>query len=142
MKELVGTEAVRAWLESGEAGPVAIQNAELDTYASALSSRRLAKSVLLGCVMGVKSHKALLEDDAVIVPDPGLLPPKLCSFPIELYTVASLYAGFDPAVDRSWEGSPDCQRQGVVAETHNRPELLSEDRPLRFTARHASPQKT
>jgi len=107
MRELVGAAAFKAWLNSGEAEPVAILGVDLDPFAGAIAKGRLNKSVLLGCRMSAQLHEQLTRDGARIIAELGLLPDPLRSFPTELYSVAALYAGFDPANDGSWKGTPD-----------------------------------
>ena len=108
MKELLGTDAVREWLACGGAGPVTIQGADLDALRAVLAGKSLQGCVLLGCTMAVDLRNELQANGASVVPDFGVLPPSLGgAFPTALYTVADLYAGFDPERDGSWIGSPD-----------------------------------
>lgn len=107
MKELMGTAAARTWLESSDAGPVAIQGADMEAVSALIAKGRLSGSILLGCGMEEALRARLQQERALLLPDLGLLPSPLTSFRTELYSISDLYAGFDPQKEGSWKGTPD-----------------------------------
>jgi len=107
-KELVGTGAVAKWLSAGDPkGPVIIQGADLTGFASELSKVDLARSTLFGCAITEELRQQVSRQGAQLLPDTEALPRPLRCFPTQLYDVAWLYDGFDPAREDSWKGTPD-----------------------------------
>ncbi len=107
MAELLTDQGVKDWIAAGGVGPVTFQGVDLTGLSADLVKLKLGDSIFLGCTIDTKLRDHLQGEGAHILPETGALPAPIRCFPSELYDIAWLYNGFDPAVKDSWKTTPD-----------------------------------
>lgn len=124
MTEFLNAADVRAWLKAGGAGPVVIQAVDLTQFAADIAKVDIKDSTLLGCMLDAALEQQAKTQGAHVVPDIGALKAPFTCFPTELYDIAFLYRGFDPAKKDSWIGTPDHIGWKFFMETDVKPNAL------------------
>jgi len=105
MREITNEQELHAWLADAAGGPAIFQSLELRPFTAAFAKRSLAGCAFLACDMSPElAGQAIREQAFVVSRAPGF---PFRKFPSSHYTVATLYAGFDPDRPGSWEQSYD-----------------------------------
>lgn len=105
MIEINNENLLGAWLRDASRDTAIFQALDLTSRTAGFASINLNGCVFLGCAMEPALAEQINIQQAVLMPDLAGFPFR--TFPGRLYNVDTLYRGFDPRTDQSWDATPD-----------------------------------
>ncbi len=105
--EITDDASLTAWLADTGRAPAVLVGLDLRKYEKELASARLDSCVLVGGAFSPVTAAQAAEQGATVLGRRGDVPFDM--YRPDVYSVADIYAGFDPAAEGSWEKSFDHQ---------------------------------
>ncbi|KQS63533.1 hypothetical protein ASG32_31305 [Methylobacterium sp. Leaf361] len=103
--EITDDASLTAWLADTGRAPAVLIGLDLRRYEKELASARLDGCVLVGAALSPVTAAQAAEQGATVLGRRGDVPFDM--YRPDVYSVADIYAGYDPAAEGSWEKSFD-----------------------------------